>query len=360
MGFNCGIVGLPNAGKSTIFNALTAAGVPTANYPFCTIDPNVGIAKVPDIRLDKIADIIKPEKIVHTVLEFVDIAGLVKGASHGEGLGNQFLSHIRNVDAIVHVLRAFEESNVSHVYETVDPVRDAGLVNTELILADLEAIERRIEKAKTAAKSGEKKSKELVDALIRIKREIEKGIPARKISSVNEVNDLFLLTSKPCLYVLNVGEANQEKNNELESQLRSAIGEEDAGFVWICGKLEEETLELDGADRKEFLKEMNINESGLDKLVKSGYALLDLITFFTTRNKEVKAWTLKKGKTAFDAAGRIHTDFQKGFIKAEVCSFDELVALGSEHALREKGHMRIEGKDYLVKDGDIIHFRFNV
>ncbi|RMF96628.1 MAG: redox-regulated ATPase YchF [Candidatus Schekmanbacteria bacterium] len=360
MGFNCGIVGLPNAGKSTIFNALTKAGAQTASYPFCTIEPNTGIAKVPDERLDKIAEIVKPDKVVPATLQFTDIAGLVKGASKGEGLGNQFLSHIRNVDAVMHILRAFNDENITHSYNEINPLKDAEIVNTELLLADLQTVEKRLDKAKTSAKSGDKRLRQLVEDLEKIKMEIERGVSARNIPEVSKIPDLFLLTRKPVLYVINIDETDTERNKNLENLISEIQLKEKSQAITICGKLEEEALELEEDERKEFLKEMGINESALEKIIKSGYSLLDLITFFTTRSKEVRAWTIKRGATAYDAAGKIHTDFQRGFIKAEIYPYEDLIKLGSEHLVREKGLMKLEGKEYVVKDGDIIHFKFNV
>lgn len=364
MGFNCGIVGLPNVGKSTIFNTLTSAHAEVASYPFCTINPNIGIVKVPDKRLDKIAEIIKPEKAVHTTMEFVDIAGLVRGASKGEGLGNQFLGNIRNVDAVIHVLRCFDEGDISHVEGTIDPLRDMDIVNTELILADIETLEKRIEKNERLSRIADKKLAENLGLFQKIKESLNQGIPVRVLGLNSDeteiIKDLFLLTQKPTLYILNTDEGVSGKSISTIKELEERVYKEESKVVTICGKLEAEIVELPLEEREEFLKSMGVEESGLEKIIKAGYGLLNLITFFTTQGPEVKAWTVKKGTAAQKAAGKIHSDFEKGFIKAEVYCYEELLRFGSEHEIREKGLLRIEGRDYEVKDGDVIHFRFHV
>ena len=364
MGFNCGIVGLPNVGKSTIFNTLTSAHAEVASYPFCTINPNIGIVKVPDSRLDRIAEIIKPERVVHTTMEFVDIAGLVRGASKGEGLGNQFLGNIRNVDAVIHVLRCFEEEDISHVEGTIDPVRDMDIVNTELILADIETLEKRIEKNERLSKIADKKLAEHLGLFKKIKEGLNQGLPLRVMGLNNDeteiIKELSLLTQKPTLYVLNTDEKSGGKGINAVKELEQKVYKEGSRVITICGKLEAEIVELPLEEREEFLKSMGIEESGLEKIIKAGYELLNLITFFTTQGPEVKAWTVRKGTVAQKAAGKIHTDFERGFIKAEVYCYEELLKFASEHEIRDKGLLRIEGRDYEVKDGDIIHFRFHV
>jgi len=371
MGFNCGIVGLPNVGKSTLFNAITAAGAQVANYPFTTIDPNTGIAPVPDKRLDELARIIKPEKVVPTAIEFVDIAGLVKGASKGEGLGNQFLAHIREVDAIAHIVRCFESKNVVHIYETIDPKRDIEIVEAELILKDLETVEKRIHEIERKAKSGDKKLKEELDIYCRLKQHLAEGRLARyfehghithiDIVPAMIIKDLHLLTDKPVMYVANVDEEGLTKGSAYVDTVHEIARKENARVVVICAEIEAEIAELPLEERAEFLKELGLEESGLDKVIREGYALLDLITFFTVYgHKEVHAWTVKRGATAPEAAGKVHTDFQRGFIRAEVMKYDDLVKFNSEQALREHGLLQIHGHDYVVQDGDIIHFRFSV
>ncbi|OGL41461.1 MAG: redox-regulated ATPase YchF [Candidatus Schekmanbacteria bacterium GWA2_38_9] len=364
MGFNCGIVGLPNAGKSTIFNALTSAHAEVASYPFCTINPNVGIVKVPDKRLDKIAEIIKPERAVHTTMEIVDIAGLVRGASKGEGLGNQFLGNIRNVDSIIHVLRCFKEDDIAHVEGAIDPLRDMDIVNTELILADIENIDKRIEKNERLSKIADKKLAENLGFFNKIRESLNQGVPIRVLKLNNDetetLKDILLLSQKPTLYVINTDENEIEKDSDIIKNVGEKAQKEGAKILTICGKVEAEVAQLLLEEREEFLKSMGINESGLEKIISAGYELLNLITFFTTQGPEVKAWTIKRGTTAQKAAGKIHSDFEKGFIKAEVYCYEELLRLGSEHEMREKGLLRIEGREYEVKDGDIIHFRFNV
>jgi len=361
-----GIVGLPNVGKSTLFNALTKAGAACANYPFCTIDPNVGIVAVPDERLDKLAQMYNPEKVTPTTIEFVDIAGLVKGASKGEGLGNRFLSHIREVDAIVHVVRCFEDSNITHVDGSVDPVRDIEIINLELILADLEVIEKKIDRTRKMLKSGDKKYVIELELYEKIRENLEKGIPARRLDFSDEerelVEQLFLLTSKPVIYAANISEEDLQAggDNPYVSKLKSYAAEENAGVLVICAKIEEEIAQLDDEEKEEFLKELGLSESGLNRLIKESYKLLGLISFLTAGPKEVRAWTIVKGSKAPQAAGKIHSDFERGFIRAEIVSFDDLMECGSYAAAREKGLVRSEGKDYVMQDGDVTLFRFNV
>ncbi len=364
MGFRCGIVGLPNVGKSTIFNALTAAGIESANYPFCTIEPNVGMVPLPDARLDKLAELVHTKSKVYTQMEFVDIAGLVSGASKGEGLGNQFLGHIRQVDAIAHVVRCFSDDNIAHVSGSIDPLRDREIINTELILADLETVRKRLDRTASQAKSGDKKIKAQLVVLEQLQEHLNQGKPAR-LFELDETGkglfkELFLLTAKPVLYVANVNEADILTGNQWVEQLEKAAAEEGASVVMISGAIEEELSTLDAAERKEFLADMGLEEPGLNRLIKAGYALLGLITFFTVGEKETKAWTIKKGTKAPVAAGVIHTDFERGFIRAEVISYEDYIACGSEAAAREKGLLRSEGKEYVVQDGDCITFRFNV
>ncbi len=363
MGFNCGIVGLPNVGKSTIFNAMTAAGAAASNYPFCTIDPNIGMVPVRDPRLIKLATLVKPEKTVPTAVEFVDIAGIVKGASKGEGLGNQFLGNIRNVDMIAHVVRCFDDPDVVHVAGAVDPLADIQVIETELCLADLDAVTKRIERTLKAAKSGDKAAVEAIVVYEAVKKCLDDGRPARGAlndDNISVLRDMNLLTAKPIVFVANVSEDDLSGSSEAALIVRKAAEEQGAGFVVICGKIESEIAELGEDERAEFLAGLGLVDSGLDRLASAAYKLLGLITYFTAGKKEVRAWTIKHGSKAPPAAGVIHTDFERGFIRAEVMSYEDFTKYGSEAACREKGLLRLEGKDYIVKDGDIMHFRFNV
>ncbi|HEY2494624.1 MAG TPA: redox-regulated ATPase YchF [Paenibacillus sp.] len=366
MALKAGIVGLPNVGKSTLFNAITQAGAEAANYPFCTIDPNVGVVEVPDERLDKLTELVTPDKTVPTAFEFVDIAGLVRGASKGEGLGNKFLAHIREVDAIVHVVRCFEDENVTHVDGKVNPISDIQTINLELILADLESIEKRIDRSRKNIKNGDKKIAQEVEVLERVKEALYNDMPARSIELSDDdkaiVRDLHLLTLKPVLYAANVSEDGvaDADSNPYVQQVKDFALAENAAVVPISAKVEAEIAELEGEDKAMFLEELGLEESGLNRLIKAAYTLLGLYTYFTAGVQEVRAWTIHKGTKAPQAAGVIHTDFERGFIRAEVVSYDDLVNAGSMNGAKERGQLRLEGKEYLVKDGDVMHFRFNV
>ena len=364
MSLTAGIVGLPNVGKSTLFNAITKKNILAANYPFATIDPNVGVVIVPDSRLDFLNDLYKPESLVPTAFEFTDIAGLVKGASNGEGLGNKFLSHIREVDAIVEVVRCFDDTNIIHVENEIDPIRDIEIINIELILSDLEIIVNRINKiGKKASMSKDKEIKKEAELLERIKDSLEKNIPVRQLSfeddEWNMIKHFNLITAKPIIYMANVSEEEIGGNSYVDL-VREYASKEGSEVIVVCAKIEAELSELDDADRIEFLNDLGIEDSGLDKLIKATYSLLGLATYFTAGADEVRAWTFRKGMKAPECAGIIHTDFQKGFIKAEVMSYDDLVSCGDEKKVKENGKMRLEGKEYLMQDGDICYFRFNV
>lgn len=364
MGLQCGIVGLPNVGKSTLFNALSNAKAEAANYPFCTIEPNVGVITVPDERLDKLAELVTPERILPTVIEFVDIAGLVKGASKGEGLGNKFLANIREVDAIIHVIRCFKDENVSHVSGSINPIADKEIIDTELQLKDLESVEKRIQRLERVAKSGDAAAKKELAVLEILQEHLETGKNARGLELSKEervfVEELKLLTDKSVIYVANVEEDAVNSGNEYSEQLKAAIGGENAQMVIVSAAIESEIVELDEEERELFLSEYGLKESGLNQLIKASYEILNLITYFTAGVKEVRAWTIQEGWKAPKAASVIHTDFERGFIRAEVIKYSDYIQYGSEQLCKEVGKMNVEGKDYVVSDGDIMHFRFNV
>jgi GTP-binding protein YchF len=366
MSLSVGIVGLPNVGKSTLFNAITQAGAESANYPFCTIEPNVGVVEVPDERLQELAKIVNPQKIVPTAFKFVDIAGLVEGASKGEGLGNKFLAHIREVDAIVQVVRCFIDENITHVNGKVDPIRDIEVITMELILADIETIEKRLDKSRKNLKGGDKKVAQEVECLEKVKAALYEDQPARTLDLTEDelsiVKTLHLLTMKPVLYVTNVSEeeAADAANNELVQKVKVHAATEGASVIWVSAKVESEISELDDEEKALFLEELGLEESGLNRLIKAAYQLLGLQTYFTAGVQEVRAWTIRRGTKAPQAAGVIHSDFERGFIRAEVVAYTDLVSHGSMNQVKEKGLLRLEGKEYTVDDGDVMHFRFNV
>ena len=365
MALKCGIVGLPNVGKSTLFNALTSAKALAANYPFATKEPNLGVISVPDPRLDKLAELVSPQRILPTTVDIVDIAGLIKGASKGEGLGNQFLGNIRETDAILHVVRCFDDDNVVHVDGNVDPVRDKMIIDTELILKDIETVEKKVEKFRRTAKGGDKQAKAIVEVGEALQNHLEAENPARSFETTDEgrevVNEMMLLTGKPILYVCNVDIDSIENGNAHTEAFRAAVAGENAEIILISAGIEADIAELETKEeRAEFIEEMGLHEPGVNKVIRASYELLDLVTYFTAGEKEVRAWTIKKGTKAPGAAGVIHTDFEKGFIRAEVIHYADYVACGSEAGARDTGKLNVEGKEYVVEDGDVMHFRFNV
>jgi hypothetical protein len=363
MGFKCGIVGLPNVGKSTLFNSLTRAGIAAENYPFCTIDPNIGVVEVPDPRLQQLADIVQPKKVIPTTMEFVDIAGLVAGASKGEGLGNQFLGHIRETDAIAQVVRCFEDEDIAHVSNRIHPLSDIETINTELLLADMESIARQTERAAKQAKSNDKEAKAKYEFMLAVQAHVEGGNNARGFESSAQqrpwMKDLHLITAKPVLYIANVSEDGFQNNPHLDAVAETAASE-GAEVVAVCAAIEADIAELDVEEAAEFLQEMGLDEPGLDRVIHAGYKLLHLRTYFTAGPQEVRAWTIRVGDTAPRAAGRIHTDFEKGFIRAEVVAFDDFIAGNGEQGAKDAGKWRLEGKDYVMHEADVVHFRFNV